>query len=150
MKYFQIKIIVPTDLAEMAKVRKSVEEKCLKFGYPDKITYMIVTAIDETCANVIKYAHKRNEGTRYVTKRKGEIFELVLRVEPGKFEIETHDMGFKFDPISKSSKSIDYQEAAKKKGGMGISFLKNILDTMDYQYLDDKQNVLKLSKHFSL
>ena len=150
MKYFQTKITIPNELREMAKIRKIVEERCDRFGYPPDLTYMMVTAVDETCANVIKYAYKKSSGTRYVMKdRNRNLVELLLRVDPGKFELEVLDKGFKFNPVERSTSTIDFAEGAKKKGGMGLPFLKNILDTMDYQFSEDRKNVLKLVKYFS-
>jgi len=149
MKYFQTTITVPPELSSMSKIRKLVEERCVKFGYPDHLTYLIVTAVDETCANVIKYAYKKIDGSKYAVKNiKKSLVQLILRADSSKFEIDVLDTGFQFNPVTKSTGKIDLKEAARKKGGMGIHFLKNILDMMDYEYSEDKKNVLRMTKYF--
>ena len=92
----------------------------------------IDVAIDEICANIVDYGY---EGMY------GEI-NCKIKVQENKFEITIIDKGKAFNPLEVNN---DIDEL--KIGGLGIYLVKQLMDELKYEYLDN-QNILYMNKTF--
>jgi anti-sigma regulatory factor (Ser/Thr protein kinase) len=97
-------------------------------------------AIEEVLVNIIKYG---------VTPPSG-IIEIECGVEKTEyFIVKIIDNGIQFDPLKEGGfgtpESLDKQEI----GGLGLHFIKNMSDSLSYEYKDGK-NQLTLKKKVSL
>lgn len=99
---------------------------------------------EEAISNVIKYAYPKNSV--------GKVFIRAYR-EDEHFFVEIKDNGVPFNPLAMRAekKSADLEEV--KEGGLGIFFMRNIFDEIEYNYKSEGEMffnhlklVMKLSK----
>ncbi len=138
-KYFHLKFTVPGDNKELAAIRDRVGEQSAKMNLSEEETYQIVSAVDETCTNIIKHAYRNSEGE----------IEISLKVDSEKFEIEITDKGVLFDSTKHIPQRIDQEKIARQKGGLGLFIIKNTMDALDYRFTMRGENRLRLVKYFN-
>lgn len=137
-RYFHLKFTVPGENKELAAIRDRVEQQSAKMNLSEEEAYQIVSAVDETCTNIIRHAYRDNEGE----------IEISLKVDAEKFEIEITDKGILFDSTKHIPQSIDQEAIAKQKGGLGLFIIKKTMDDLDYRFTMQGENKLRLVKYF--
>lgn len=91
---------------------------------------------EEVLVNVINYAYPAKIG------------EILIKtdVSPEKeLTIQIIDSGIPFNPLEKDDPNINLPMEERKIGGLGIFMVKNIMDSINYEYTDNK-NILTLVK----
>jgi serine/threonine-protein kinase RsbW len=93
-------------------------------------------AIEEIVTNTIKYGY--NDALQH---------EIAIRLSLTKrvLWIEICDDGNEFDPFSQPEPNICLPANERQIGGLGIHFLRNMLDTCTYVRREE-QNIVSLSK----
>jgi serine/threonine-protein kinase RsbW len=91
-------------------------------------------AIEEIVTNIIKYG--------YDDALKNEITVRLALLE-NMLEIEICDDGEEFNPFNQPEP--DVSSGARRIGGLGIHFVRNMLDTCSYERRNGR-NIVKLSK----
>ncbi|MBM3191658.1 MAG: ATP-binding protein [Chlamydiae bacterium] len=91
---------------------------------------------EEILVNIIHYAYQDKEGK----------IEIVWIQKPSLVYLVFKDFGTPFNPLLHEkppikSLSID----SKEVGGLGIFFMKNLIDKIDYRY-ENSANILTISK----
>lgn len=128
------KLSVPARAQSLILVRRAVEASATLTGFSKEQTQDIVLAVDEACQNVVRHAYK---GTL-----DGDMIVEVRR-ENGDYLILIRDFA---PPLDKSVlKSRDLNDV--RPGGLGIHFIHEIMDGVDYLPPPDGQgNLLRLKK----
>src|SRR5258707_7523804 len=82
-------ISIRSDMAELAKLRDSLDRLGTELGVPGKPLMQLQVALDEIASNVIKYGWPD-----------GGNHKLCVRItgQPGRIEVEVIDDGPEFDP----------------------------------------------------
>ncbi|UCD85961.1 MAG: ATP-binding protein [Deltaproteobacteria bacterium] len=137
-KYFHLRFIVPGDVQELAAIRDRVEKQSASMNLSDEEAYQIVSAVDETCTNIIKHAYQGKEGN----------IEISLKVDSERFEIEVADKGIYFDPTLNIPQEIDQEKIGRQKGGLGLFIIKKTMDDLNYRFTMSGENKLHLVKYF--
>ena len=96
---------------------------------------LINTALEEIFVNVAKYAY---EDTGYV--------EVTLSNDKSSVKFEFRDSGKPFNPLAKQDPNITANSDEREIGGLGIYMVKQIMDEVTYDYINN-QNVLTLIKN---
>ena len=91
-------------------------------------------ALEEALANVIMYAYP--EGTQ------GDV-TLSMKVEGNAIRMEISDKGVPFNPLQQQEVDLDVPLEERKIGGLGIYLIKEIMDSVTYEYREGR-NVLRL------
>jgi anti-sigma regulatory factor (Ser/Thr protein kinase) len=94
-------------------------------------------AIDEACTNVIKYAYS-GEGV-------GSL-KLDLELEGNILIITLTDWGKPFDPNTIPPPDLNSEVEERRIGGLGIYFIKKLMDDVSYSFNTEKGNRLILKK----
>ena len=94
----------------------------------------IVLAVDEACTNVIKYA--------YQGKHNKEII-LTATVKRNRLVVTIRDFGKKSNPESFKSRSLK----EVRPGGLGLYFIKKIMDEVKYDTSSKLGTTLRLVKY---
>jgi len=104
-------------------------------GWEKKATEEVLLAVDEALTNVIRHAYQGKPGKMTVS----------VKVTGDRIEIVIEDLGKKFDPTQVPSPELPRH----KPGGLGVHFIRTIMDQMvyDHEYLEG--NRLRLIKHKS-
>ena len=115
--------------------------KSLKKHVSSEVTLNeIVLALDEMCSNLMIHAHHCDPH---------HLLELTIKTEPRKKLIfEIMDDGTIFDINAFQEPTLDNLISVKRKGGLGIRLVKNIMDSIEYLTRDGK-NVCRLTKQLA-
>ena len=93
-------------------------------------------AAEEIIANIVGHAYiQENNGT----------FTIKIEVNDGNAIIIFEDYGVPFDPLEKQPPDVHLPLEEREIGGLGIFLVKNLMDKVIYNRIDDK-NVLTLVK----
>jgi anti-sigma regulatory factor (Ser/Thr protein kinase) len=117
--------------SELANIRSLVRKACDKFGLDKEKASQVVLAIDEACANVIRHGYNYSKH--------------------GYICIETYqEAGFGVFLIKDHCPQIDESVLAPKKkdllspGGLGLSLMHEVMDSVALKPNDDGGNHLEL------
>ena len=129
-------IVLPNDVQEVPKLTAFVDAVCEAVGFNSTLTIKMNLAIEEAVVNVMNYAYPR--GT------KGDVtIEALSNDVRLKFTII--DSGTPFDPTVHSDVDTTLSAQDRPIGGLGIHLVRNIMDSINYERIDNL-NVLTLRK----
>lgn len=119
----------------LAKIRNNIEKISRKTGFSKETASKIVLAADEACTNIIRHSYKE-----IYTKKIGiKIFSSPKNI----LKIIIRDYGIKPD-----LKKITGRRPKKlKPGGLGVYFIKKIMDIVVYDTSKKKGTELTLIKY---
>ncbi|MBK8984940.1 MAG: ATP-binding protein [Chloroflexi bacterium] len=114
-------------------------------GLADGATFHIELACDEACTNIIEHAYEGED--------RGDI-EVSWRVNGNDFVITFHDHGRSFDPANVPTPAIsELSEIPEpenlKVGGLGIHFMRTLMDDIQYMFDQQKGNTLIMIKQIN-
>ena len=110
-------------------------------GLDDDTIFKIELACDEACTNIIEHA--------YGAEDVGEI-TAVWAVAPHSFTITLHDNGRSFDPDKvkvPATMTMPADPNELKIGGLGLHFMRNLMDEIHYQFDEKQGNTLIMVKY---
>ncbi len=112
-------------------------------GLDDHTIFQVELACDEACTNIIEHAYE-GEG-------KGDII-ATWEASPHTFTITLHDNGRGFDPDAVKDPAFVKPDSNPnpdelKVGGLGIHFMRNLMDEIRYQFDGTQGNTLIMVKN---
>lgn len=131
---------IDNDIAEIARVTARIEAFGQSHSLPEAVVYQFVLAFDEVLTNIISYGFL-DGGTHKITA------SMVLAGD--RLEAEIVDDGIAFDPLARPAPDLDAPVEDRNIGGLGIHFVRTVMDAVDYQRLDGL-NHLKMMKKVSV
>ena len=117
----------------LSPFRKELRQILNQAGWEKKTTEEILLAVDEALTNIIRHAYQGKSGKMTIS---------VLAADD-KIEIVLEDFGRKFDPTQVPSPELPRH----KPGGLGVHFIRTIMDQMIYDDQCQVGNRLRLIKH---
>ncbi len=117
----------------LSPFRKELRHILNQAGWEKKSAEEILLAVDEALTNIIRHAYQGKSGKMAVT----------VGTSDDKIEIVLEDWGKKFDPTQVPSPELPRH----KPGGLGVHFIRTIMDQMIYDDQDPEGNRLRLIKH---
>ena len=129
-------LVLPCDLQEVPRLNAFVEEVCQEVGFDQEVTAQMKVAVEEAVVNVMKYAYPAGQ-QRDVT------IEAASNDVRLKFTII--DCGKPFDPTVQSAADTTLPDKERKIGGLGIHIIRQNMDSINYERID-QLNVLTLRK----
>jgi anti-sigma regulatory factor (Ser/Thr protein kinase) len=115
-------------------MRQWLDGRLNDHGVPAELRGQLVLAVDEACMNIIQHAY--GEGCH------GEI-RLHLALQPDRFTIELEDDAPRVDLTTVKSRALD----DVRPGGLGVHFIREIMDEMVFLPCAESGNRLRLVKH---
>lgn len=103
----------------------------------EAIRFKLRLSIEETVENVVRYAYEDSMGWMEVGTEL-DAKELALT-------ITLKDAGKPFNPLDKPDPDITLSAEDREIGGLGIFLCKQLMDEVEYQYVDNC-NVLTMKK----
>ena len=92
-------------------------------------------AVDEACSNIIKYGYPDTEDVGLIT--------IICSLRDNEVAIVIRDSGTPFDPTTAQPPDLTANLEERVIGGLGIHFMKTLMDELTYEYRDVK-NVLTM------
>ena len=129
-------LTLPNDIEEITQLNDSVIEYCEGQGIDMDVAMNLTLAIEETVVNVMSYAYP--EGTV------GHV-DIDMDVDAENITFVISDKGKPFDPTQKEAPDITLPAEDRPIGGLGIHLVRQIMDSVTYEYAGDK-NILTLKK----
>ncbi|MCK5268589.1 MAG: ATP-binding protein [Spirochaetes bacterium] len=133
---------LPGTVDYIDQIREFIEKNARKSGLNDEDVDAVVLSIDEAVANIIEHSY---EG-RHISK-KDRLISIYIRVDDSSFTIKLTDNGRFFDPTTADSVDIDNHLNQYKTNGLGIHFMRQLMDEIRYSHSKKDGNVLELVKY---
>jgi serine/threonine-protein kinase RsbW len=136
MKY---NLSIKTEKQNLKIVRTFLEKVLKEIQVSDIEANQLILVVDEILANLMIHSAKNNE--------KKDI-DLTITEESGEITFEIYDYNSPFFDLTQHE-DANLQELVKqkRKGGMGLTLVKNIMDEVEV-YHEDNTNIWRLQKRF--
>ncbi|MEW6096870.1 MAG: response regulator [bacterium] len=107
----------------------------------DKNTiFDIQTAVEEACENIVEHAYPKGEA--------GPI-NLHCELKGDEFIVKIRDHGRAFDLNSVPTPDLDASIEQRTTGGLGIYFMKSLMDEVNFSFDPEKGNELVMKKYIN-
>lgn len=129
----KLNLILKNDLSELARVADAIETHGEAHGWPMKWIMNINLSLDELITNIVSYGYRdtHDHEIRVTLTERNE--SLVTVVE---------DDGIAFDPFSEApSPDLDAGVEDRRIGGLGVYFVKTLMDEVSYERRDDCNHI---------
>lgn len=136
-------ITVEASMEYLDKVTSFVEAFLEDYACPIKIAMKILLCVEELYANVVNYAYGSKDGNCTI-ELEGKAYETENEVC-----ICMRDQGVPFDPFAKEDPDITLSVDEREIGGLGIYMVKNIMDTVSYEY-KQQENIVTITKKWQI
>ena len=125
----------------LVDVRDMVESVLQEASFPKSDMGHIILAVDEAVANVVEHA--------YAPENEESLITINITIDNKKISIQVIDNGTTFDPSSIENPDMEEHVKDGRRGGLGIYLIRQIMDEVDYHFLEGKNNVLCMSKYIN-
>lgn len=126
--HFQILAAQP----DLARILGSVEAFCAANKLPEATCNLMRLALDEVLSNIVKYA--------YDSPDTGTI-DVELTYSNNQLMASIEDSGVAFNPLGLQMPANTGPLQSRKEGGLGIFFVKRLLDGVVYERVGDRNKV---------
>ncbi|WP_432738830.1 ATP-binding protein [Maridesulfovibrio sp. FT414] len=124
-----------SDIAEL----KVLAEKVESFGFDNDISpkavFELNLVLDELFTNLVSYGCHLDSHS----------FDILLKLDGDVLLVKIEDDGKPFNPLDTAEPEIKCDCTERKIGGLGIHFMRKMMDSIEYIWEDGK-NKLKLTK----
>jgi len=130
-------VIYPGRFDSLEKISKYIEKVSRTAGFDDMGIYAIQTAVDEACSNIIDHAYGGETA---------DVIELACKITNDSLIITLRDHGKPFNPeiVPVPNKHARLKDV--KEGGLGLYFMHQLMDEVDFSFSPGKGNTLTMSK----
>jgi len=133
-------ISVKNDLSQLSLIVEKLEEIANSWSLASDTLFNINLVIEELFTNIVFYGFSDKDE-----------HDIIIRIsrKNGVLEIEIEDDGREFNPFEAPEPDhIDKPLEERDIGGLGIHFVRSIMDEVGYKRIDDK-NILTLKLNYS-
>jgi serine/threonine-protein kinase RsbW len=121
----------------LARIGEFVGEAARRAGLDDRAVYAVKMAVDEACTNIIEHA--------YGGEGRGQI-RLIYQIQGDGLQIVIYDHGKPFSPTNVPEFDIAAPLEARQSGGMGMFFIRSLMDQVEFKFGTPAGNQLTLFK----
>jgi serine/threonine-protein kinase RsbW len=129
------KRIVPATLDHLHEAMGVVVSFAEEQGFPPNRLFEIELSMEEALVNIIKYAYPDGVGNMGVS---------CILSGCDQFIVEITDTGIPFNVLSVDDPDIGCGVEDRKVGGLGVYFIKRLMDDVEYTRNNDK-NTLRMT-----
>ena len=129
-------IAIGNTIAEMRKVVDFVEDFGAAHKIPQTITNTLNLCLDELLNNTISYGYEDQDSHAIL---------ITLSFSGDAMKVEIQDDGKPFDPRKQSFSALKGKLGSRKISGLGIYFVKMLIDEIDYAR-KGQYNITKINK----
>ena len=136
---FEKKIIIINQITELKELARFFEELSDECDLPMAVSLNLNLVLEELVTNIIFYGYDDQN-----------LHEISIKIvlDNNLINIQLEDNGKAFNPLLIPEPDINLAIEERKIGGLGIHFVRKIMDIIDYKRLDNK-NILTLVKDIS-
>ncbi len=123
----QLNLTIKNELSELTQVNATIAQFLNEHHVPHKASYAVNLAIDELVVNVMRYAYV-DDDTHWI--------ELELAIQGDQVILRIVDDGRPFDP--RTGPALDLHAEERQVGGLGLILVLDMVDTLKYQRVEEK------------
>ena len=117
-----------------------VSAKATNNNFDTSSVMQIELAVEEAIVNIVNYAYEETVG--YI--------ECSCTIENGEIVITIVDDGKPFDMMSAEDPDIDAELEDRKIGGLGLFFIKKLMDKVLYERIDNQNKLILIKKNMEI
>jgi serine/threonine-protein kinase RsbW len=125
-------------LGNLAKAREFIVRKAKESGANEADVTKIEISCDEWSANIIEHGLRKDPDKR---------FSIQCRMKGKKFIVVYEHEGVRFNPMEQRMVDLNEHFSRMKERGLGIYIMREMMDEIHYEYIDDKINKLTMVKY---
>ena len=135
------RFVAPAQFGSIGPICEFVVRAAKSVGFDERALSHIELAVDEACTNIIEHACKgQGEGDIHLTCG-------LDRLEGNDyFVVRLRDQGEPFHPDSVPVPEFPAESTKVKVGGLGVYFMRQIMDRVEFSFLDGWNQVVMLKK----
>ncbi len=133
---FELRLLLANDLDELPAAADHIVSFLEQHDCPSEVVFAANLAAEELFTNIVKYGY--DDTSRHEVS-------FLLSLAPGLLTIEVRDDGHEFNPFEQPAPDTSLPIEQRDIGGLGIHFVKNLLDSFSYQRRDG-YNIVTLTK----
>lgn len=141
----QLYLQTPGHESYLAYIRGIITDLARQIGFPEVEVAKIEIAVDEACSNVVEHAYAKDR--EWTWRQRDPEIRMQVRLEGNDLVIEINDHGQRFDFGAYRPSSIQDNLQQMKRGGYGISIMRQFMDEVQYISSVTDGNTLRLVKH---
>lgn len=126
-------------LENFEPVLATIEGQLTETGCPADMLYQLNICFEEIFVNIASYAYSEGNGDGMVR------ILLEITENPYRVFIKFRDTGIPYNPLEKEDPDVNLPAEERPIGGLGIFFVKNMMDEVLYEY-ENGENVLSIMK----
>ena len=131
------KLHVPGSYDRLEEIAKFIGQAATEAGLDETAICRCQLAVDEACTNIIEHGYE-GEG-------RGPI-DIVCEPGEGELVITIEDQAKPFDPASIPEPHLNTSLEDIQVGGLGLYFMRQVMDAVEFTTDDDGSNKLVLVK----
>ena len=128
-----LNLTLKNDLSELARIAGAIEAHGEAHGWPVKWVLNLNISLDELITNMVSYGYQDSD--------EHEI-RVTLADRNGSLVTVLEDDGIEFDPFTEAPEpDLDASVAERRIGGLGVYFVKTLMDEAIYERLGDHNRI---------
>ena len=128
-----LSLTLKNDLSELARIAGAIEAHGKSHGWPTKWVLNLNISLDELITNIVSYGYQDSD--------EHEI-RVTLADWDGSLVTVLEDDGMEFDPFTEAPEpDLDASVAERRIGGLGVYFVKTLMDEAIYERLGDRNRI---------
>jgi len=129
---------IPNRVEELSGVSEAVETLGQEEDWTPDVSYAVVLALEEVATNVVRHGGGE-EGTSEI--------EIEVSSTDEEVRVEVRDSGKPFDPFHDAPEpDVDAALEDRKIGGLGVHFVRVLMDEASYRREDDRNHVTMVKR----
>ncbi|MFN8438781.1 MAG: ATP-binding protein [Cytophagales bacterium] len=132
--------VIECKYSNLAKLRHYMENSLKENSIDDTVSFQLVMAVDELCANIIEHS---------CTQKPDDFIQIELKKQKNQVVIKIIDKGNSFDPKEHCPLSVKDLIKKKANGGLGLRIVSKFIDKIEYE-VKNKLNICTLYKNIVL
>ena len=130
-------ITVSGHYKNLAKISAFIEQAARQAGLDEQAVYAVQMAVDEACSNIIEHG--------YGGEGRGSI-RLACQIQKDGLQVMIRDQARPFDPSQVPKLDTDASLSKRKPRGMGLFFIRKLVDKAEFEMDTPNGNRLILFK----
>lgn len=130
----KMSVVLENKLEELSVLTQMLQVFLRPYQMPSGALYALELSLEEILVNIVSYAYDDEESHDILFK---------VEVDEDMIAMKFVDGGQPFNPLAKENTDTQNPLMDRGVGGLGINFVRQMRDMMEYQRKDDK-NILRI------
>jgi serine/threonine-protein kinase RsbW len=131
------KLIIPASFSSLEKIRDYFSLAAQEAGLDEDAVFEVQVAVDEAASNIIDHAYKGECESK---------IECTYELLSDGLKLILHDHGKPFEPEKVELPDIVSNPSQRKQGGLGLYFMRQMMDEVNFSFNKDGGNNLTMFK----